>query len=30
VRSIEWMRSKLIEGMGIKAQGKNKDKCHDP
>jgi len=24
------MRGKLIEGMGIKAQGKNKDKHHDP
>ena len=30
VRSIEWMRKKLIEGMGIKAQHKNKEKPHDP
>lgn len=29
VRSIEWMRGKLIEGMGIKAQGKNKENPHD-
>jgi len=30
VRSIEWMRKKLIEGMGIKAQRKDKEKPHDP
>jgi len=29
VRSIEWMRKKIIEAMGIKAQKQTKDKPHD-
>ena len=30
VRSIEWIREKLIEAMGIKAQGETKENPRDP